>query len=792
MWLKKTGSAIFRFYLSARLLFTIFLCIGVAGFGIWAGFFLDKEVDEALLVAGDRTTRLYGRDGNGEIVELANDRVSGYENAIFCPLEEIPAHVSGAFIAIEDKRFFEHGGVDWLRTGAAIFAYLRDGRAEFGGSTITQQLVKNLTGDHEKSVRRKVAEVLRATELEKKRTKEEILELYLNVVNLAQSCYGVKTASNAYFSKEPSELTVSEAATIAAITNNPSRYDPIRHPAQNKARRDIILSQMYAQGMIGEAAYLQAKESEIALNVNKEALSGRVNSWYADMVVNDVIAALMQERGMTREAASRMVYCGGLKIYTPMSVPLQEIVNEYYRDPANFPTHEGGKKAQSGLMLLDPHTGDVLAVAGAVGEKTSNRVQSFATDTKRPSGSVIKPLSVYAPALSAGLIHYGSVFDDVPLSFKENGAPWPRNAPNIYRGLTTVNTAVVHSVNTVSIRVLEKLGAQNSFRFLRDSLHFHSLDEKNDLGAASLALGQQHEGVTLREIVGGYTALANDGAYTGTRSFYLVLDAGDRVLLENKGNASRVMERADAAILTQMLRGAVLDGTGKALQLKSLVDVAGKTGTTGKNCDKWFVGYTPELLCGVWYGYEYPAPLNDVRGNPALTTFDAVMQRILSQSPPQKRQFDTPADVVILRYCKDSGKLPSPACLLDPRGNRVEYGYFKKGTEPREACDCHVCVSYCAGGGVATESCPHESCRTVALLRVLREFPRQICVEDAPYTFAGGLPKATQDFSYRAPYYAAIYGANKHYGIGMDIYPYNHACPVHVAEDFWHRRKSFA
>ncbi len=662
MWMKKIAKGFFRLYLSVRLVTTVIGILALAGLGIWAKTALDGTVDEGALLSGDRTTRLYYYDEKGNEIELTGERLSGYENALWCPLEEMSPHLIDAFISIEDKRFYEHAGIDWIRTGSAIWQYLR-GNGSFGGSTITQQLVKNLTGDSERSVRRKVEEILRAADLERKLSKEEILEQYLNVVNLAQNCYGVRTAANAYFSKEPAALDVQESATIAAITNNPAKFDPIRHPENNRERRDVILREMRMQEKIDEASYLQASSAETQLLVNERSLSGRVKSWYADMVVNDVIAALVAQKGMSEAAASKMVYCGGLRIYTAVSPEFQKIVSDYYENEENFPLHEGGKRAQSGLLLVDPHTGDILAVAGAVGKKSSNRVQSFATDSKRPSGSVIKPLSVYAPALSRNLITYGTVFDDIPLNFKENGAPWPRNAPNIYRGLTTVNTAVKHSVNTVSVEILQKLGMQNSYRFLTDKLGFYSLSEKNDLGAAALALGQQHTGVTLREIVGGYTALANDGVYTGTRSFYRVLNSKGEELLTNGDRSVRVLERADAAVLTMMLRGAVQEGTGRALTLKSVTDVAGKTGTTGKNCDKWFVGYTPELLCGVWYGHEYPAPLSDVKGNPALHIFDAVMHGVLAQRAPQRIQFETPADVVVVRYCKDSGKLPCEACL---------------------------------------------------------------------------------------------------------------------------------
>ena len=788
MWIKKIGKGIFRFYLSFRLVTTAVMILAVAGLGIWAKTALNGTVDEGLLLSGDRTTRLYYYDDLGKENELVQDRLSGYENALWCPLEEMSPHLINAFISIEDKRFYEHAGIDWLRTGSAVLQYVRGGDKSFGGSTITQQLVKNLTGDSERSVRRKIEELLRAVDLEKKLSKNEILEQYLNVVNLAQSCYGVRTAANVYFSKEPAALDAREAATIAAITNNPARFDPIRHPEKNRTRRDVILKEMRAQARIDEASYLRAYSGETQLLVNHQALSGRVNSWYADMVVNDVIAALMAQKGMSEAAASRMVYCGGLRIYTAVSPALQKIVSDYYENEENFPLHEGGTRAQSALLLVDPHTGDILAVAGAVGKKDSNRVQSFATDSKRPSGSVIKPLSVYAPALARNLITYGTVFDDIPQEFKENGAPWPRNAPNIYRGLTTVNTAVKHSVNTVCVEVLQKLGARNSYRFLRDKLGFYSLSEQNDLGAAALALGQQHTGVTLREIVGGYTALANGGVYAGTRSFYRVLDSKGEEILVNGEMQQKAIERADAAVLTMMLRGAVQEGTGRALTLKNIVDVAGKTGTTGKNCDKWFVGYTPELLCGVWYGHEYPAPLNDVKGNPALRIFDTVMHRVLEEQPAQKRQFETPEDVVVVRYCKDSGKLPCEACLLDPRGNRLEYGYFKKGTEPVQKCDRHVCVDYCDHGGVASEGCPAECRHQTALLRVKRSFPYKIAVEDAPYTYDGAVGKMERNFTYDEPYYAVKYNSKQNFGVGKDVIPYNHACPVHTADAFWRRR----
>ncbi|MBE6603170.1 MAG: hypothetical protein E7636_02405 [Ruminococcaceae bacterium] len=791
MHTKRKESRIAIFFLSCTLILLIVLSLAVVVGAIWARTVPQSDLKEELFSIGvsDRTTRLYCYDQNGAEMELVSDRVSGYENALYCPIAQMPENLKNAFVAIEDKRFYDHGGIDWIRTASAVRSYLAgENGSKFGGSTITQQLVKNLTGDSEKTLSRKVGELMRAVKVEQKLSKNAILEQYLNVVNLAENCYGVKTAANAYFSKEPSELTLAECASIAAITNNPTKYDPIRHPENNRARRDLILNEMLLQEMISEREYREAVACEVELSVNREAMTGRVNSWYADLAISDVIDALVKEKGYTEAEASRLVYCGGLKIYVAMREDLQNVVTEYYENTKNFPVHKGGEQAQSSIMIVDPANGDILAIAGATGKKNSNRIQNYATDTKRPSGSVIKPLAVYAPALERNLINYASVFDDVPQLFRANGAPWPRNSPNIYRGLTTVNAALTHSVNTVSVSILQKLGTQESYRFLHDKLGFASLDREKDIGTAALALGQQHNGVTLREMLGGYTALANGGVYEGTRSYYKVLDSKGELLLTNERNERRVLGEDTASIMTMMLRRVVREGTGKAITLKERVDVAGKTGTSSNNCDKWFIGYTPELLCGVWYGYEYPKSVADISGNHALDIWDAVMQRAIDAVGINDAQFKTAEGIVTARYCKDSGLLMSDACYHDPRGDRAEIGYFKKGTEPHTACQCHTLIDYCDCGGIATENCPQEHCHKTALLRVSRSFPRQIKVLDAPYSYGGAYVEKERKLSKNEPYYANKHETKQNFGIGLDVIPYNHVCPAHTEDAFWRRR----
>ena len=788
--MKKREGGVTAFFLSLSLSLLILSSVVVVVGGIYAATALNTSLSEELFFAsGDRTTRLYFQNEDGSFSELVEDRVSGSENALYASLDEISPYLVNAFVAIEDKRFFEHGGIDWRRTGAAAVSFLKGGGARYGGSTITQQLIKNLTGESERSAKRKLTELIRAAKLEKQMTKREILEHYLNVVNLAENCYGVKTAANAYFSKEPSDLTPVEAATIAAITQNPSRYDPIKHPEQNKERRDVILAEMYAQGKLSQGEYEAAIGQESTLCIDQGVLSGKVNSWFADLVIGDVIRDLITERGMSEAAASRLVYYGGLKIYTTVDPQLQAAISRFYEDPDNFPTHKGGKKAQSAAMFVDPHSGDVLAVAGAVGKKAGNRLQSFATDARRPSGSVIKPLSVYAPALERGLITYATVFDDVPRYFKANGAPWPKNSPNLYRGLINVNGALTHSVNTVSVAILEKLGAPASYAFLTDALGLRSLDPVKDIGAASLALGQQNEGVTLRELLGGYTALADQGVFHGTRSYYRVLDKNDTELLGEKQTERRVMDADNAAILTMMLRQVTANGTAKELTVTDRVNVAGKTGTSGDCCDKWFIGYTPELLAGVWYGFEYPENLSDVKGNTATKRFDRLMSEAVALQAPQKQHFDLGEDLVAVRYCKDSGKLMSEACYYDVRGDRSEIGYFRKGTEPTEHCTCHVAVRYCRCGGIATELCPEECCQTISLLRVTRRFPRAITVQDAAYVYDELVLKKKLELTINGSDCVENSKLSPNYGIGTQSIVYNQPCPYHVqADDFRARR----
>ena len=784
-------------FLILILIVALMLSIGVA-------VYIKRVTNEALdlsLFAIDEAhsaTKIYTMV-DGEWVEWREERILGEHNFEFVSIENIPNDLLNAFVAIEDKRFFEHNGVDWYRTlGAAANYFLHFGD-RFGASTITQQLIKNVTGEDDISIERKIREISWALELEKKLSKEEILELYLNIINFADNCYGVGSASQRYFSKPACELTLIECACIAAITNNPAYYNPITHPENNKERRDAIIFQMYEQGYIDETKFNESYGQDILLNPDDSVVKTSVHSWYVDMVIEDVIEDLQTAKGISRVKASALVFGGGLEIYIQIDREIQEIMEEYYENTANFPSGEG---AQSSMIIIDSQSGDILGVVGAIGEKTGNRIQNYATDTLRPPGSTIKPLSVYAPALERGVITYGSIYDDVPYSFNDDN-PWPKNANGIYHGLSTMSYAMAYSTNTIPLQILDDLGLSHSFYFLRDYLHIDNLIEQGtdkngafitDMDYAALALGQLNYGVSVREITAAYSILADNGIYHAPRSYSLVKNSKGEVLLEKKSTAERVISDGNAEIMTKLLTDVVFGGTADDLTIKNKVAIAAKTGTTQDNKDRWCIGYTPSLICGVWYGYEYPKEIPRAEKNHFLNAFDTVLNRIYSRdvrSAYADRKFEESAHLVCVNYCMDSGLLPSAACLKDPRGSRIKTGYFVKGSEPTIRCKTHILVDYdMVCGGVATVFTPKGHIEKVGMLLVEREFPVQIIVSDAQYVYreleSGILPS----FKANEPFFAPLEDGEKkkYFGISAGKTQFNRLSTAHFSYSdlvFW-------
>ena len=801
-------------FLKVILVLVLILLLAVSAGAVYITSHYELTCDLSLLdnTMTDATTRFYyyneglEREYNESSLVEFTETLHGAKKYIYTPYEQIPKHLIHAFVAIEDKRFYEHHGIDVYRTAAAATNYLMNFEDRFGGSTITQQLVKNVTGRNEITASRKLQEMLWAIDIEKKLSKEEILEKYLNVIHLSQGCYGIGAGARLYFSKEPSELTLSECVCLAAITNSPTYYDPIRNPENNQTRATLILRAMLEQGYISEEQYDGAVEAPPCLCIDEDMRKQKINSWYADMVVEDVIRDLSEQYGYSRETASDMVYNGGLRIVTAMNPYVQDLLENYYKNVSHFGT-QGGKRAQSAVIMIEPATGDILGVVGAVGEKSGNRIQSYATTAKRPSGSTIKPLAVYAPALEKGLITYADVYDDVPVKFVQKGSSqklsaWPQNASLVYHGLVNVNFALKNSLNTVSLRVLDKVGVENSFDFLKNTLGIESLIERKteengtvitDKLPAALALGQMSYGVTLREMVSAYTIFPNEGNYVKARSYLRVTDSCGRELLSHPVESHRAISSANACIMTKMLQNVIRTGTASPVTLDNITEVAGKTGTTQDSKDRWFIAYTPYCLCGVWYGYEYPVSIDEGQKNTYLKIWNDIMTKLHRDyliPTVGAKHFKMDKDVVKATYCKDSGCCMSPACYLDPRGSRLETGYFVKGTEPKHQCQTHIAVDYDVEyGGIACPFCDHESVEKVGLIRVKRSFPVQVFIVDAQYVYRNLPPDTMPCTEENKPYFYSMLKSGEYCGLSGNRVQYNRYCREHFSHAGWLLRK---
>ncbi len=815
--MKTVGKRILRIFIIVACI----ACIAVTLIGIALAIYIDRYVEKTidedmfLLVGKDSQIKIYcmeytDRENRvGEVSELDTQTVWGGYRSKYVALEEVPENLLNAFVSIEDKRFYEHKGVDWFRTLTAGINYYLKFSDSYGGSTITQQLIKNVTDEDDYSFQRKIQEIFWALDLETKMSKQQILSLYLNIINLSQGCYGVGAGAEYYFSKPVSELSLSECACIAAITNSPTYYDPLRNPENNNRRRLLILEQMHEQGYIDDEQYKTACEESITLNISASGDTDKVNSWYTDMVIEDVIRDLMDKYDYSRQMASLAVYTGGLKIYTVMDKEVQSTLEEYYSNNGNF-TSKNGEDLQSAMIIIDSATGDILGVAGAVGEKSANRIQNFATDTLRPAGSVIKPLSTYAPAMQAGIINWASVYDDTPVNFGKynldpkngkivNPVPWPKNSNGVYRGLTNINYAIEHSINTVTVKVLEELGLESSFDFLYNKVNMESLIQSrtlsdgtviSDKDYAALALGQFNYGTTVREVTAAYSVFANNGIYNECRSYSQVLDFNGDVMLEKKYHGEAVISEENADIMTLMLQNVVKKGTATDITLDELVECAGKTGTTQNKFDTWYVGYTPEYIAGVWMGYEYPKTMNDIQGNKCVGIWDAVMSELYREDKITKKEFDISDNIVKREYCVDSGGLLTSACLADPRGARAESGYFIKGDEPDKPCACHVSVSYdSVFGGVSLGDCQSENTENVGLLAVKREFPMQIYVTDAQYTWQDIGKNILPETSDKLPFYNNLLTKDMYSGISKVDVQFNRACRTHFNYFEWQKRR---
>lgn len=732
------------------------------------------------------STELYSQDPDtGEWVMYQTLYLNS-ENRIWTDLEDIPKYLQKAAIAIEDKRFEKHHGVDWKGTTRAI-VYTLFGKNVQGGSTITQQLVKNVTGDNEVTVKRKITEIYRALELEKRYEKDEILEAYLNEVFFGQSCYGVVTASRMYFNKDVSDLTLAECASLMGITNNPSMYDPTLSSwtrENNRERQLTILGAMLEQGKISQEEYDEAKAEDIVFS-NGFTISGKYvgsddtvtdqepeepttddtespadeeeptikgrYSWFTEAMIGDVADALVEKYGITDkvrdngttytayEQAWDMVHGKGYKIYTTQNPKYQKIAEDVCYDLSNIPytssyTNSAGEQVedqlQIALTIVDPTNGYVVAMIGGAGEKQADRVWNWAVNA-RQCGSAIKPLSTYAPALDDGTINGASVIDDYPMLL--NGDVWPRNDNWRYQGLMPLHLALRQSLNTCAVRTNLAYGVDRSYEFLVNKLGFENLTYTDSQQVGNMALGGFEKGVTTEEMAAGFATFVNEGVYTKPRTFVRVEDANGNVILENEAKSTVAMKNTTAALMNSLLQEASLQGTGYQAQFPGM-HIAGKTGSTNSNKDRYFAGYTPYYSCAVWAGYEHNQRIV-ASGNPCAVIFQKVMKAIHEDLPD--KDFFSCAGLTSVAVCADSGMLASENCALDVRGSRVYTALVAADNAPTSVCTMHTAPSYTVNMADSDGNVTTVTGSVLNYQRELIEGHDEIVVEDA-FMMLGG------------------------------------------------------
>lgn len=635
---------------------------------------------------------IYAKESDSDEYTLY-ETIKGKENREWVDSDKIPDTLKNAVVAIEDERFYKHHGVDWVRTIGAVKGWLLGG-TQYGGSTITQQLIKNITADNDYSVKRKVNEIFRAFALEKEiDDKDRILVMYLNTIFLGYNSYGVQTAAMQYFDKDVSQLDLAESAVLAGLTNNPSIYDVYNHPEKVKERQETILAQMLDQKMISQEEYEAAVAEELNYRPYEEYQQEikSTYSYFTDEVIKDVINDLMTEKGYSRLVAENMVYSGGLNIYATIDTKVQNALDEVWANADNFPnTEKYGEIPQSAMVITDKQ-GNIVGIAGGRGEKTSSRGFSYASDARRQPGSSIKPLATYGPAMDAGIATPDTTVYDRALIQDAEGNPWPMNDGKYPTGRAmTVKEGMTRSLNTISAQLLKQLTPQKSYEFMTQQLGFKLVDSRtnedgtvqSDIDLAPLALGALTDGVTVREMVGGFSTFINDGVYGGTRTYTKVTDSEGNTIMENTPNTDKGFTNVRTAYyMLDCLQNVTAHGTAYGIQLDG-VETGGKTGTTTSNTDIWFCGITPKYSGAVWVGYEHNYRLDGLYGRNAAEIWLAVMQKV--HAGDSGLVFDShPQDFEEVTYCMDTGLLASGACRA---AGRAATGRFWKDKVPTETC----------------------------------------------------------------------------------------------------------
>ena len=644
----------------------------------------------------DNRSVIYVMNEDGEYEEYQN-LLGG--NTVWTDLEKIPVNLQNAVIAIEDERFRDHEGVDWKRTIGAMVNLVANrvfnlGTTEYGGSSITQQLIKVTTQNNEHSIERKINEIMLAIELEKSEyTKDQVLEGYLNNMPLTGDLVGVGIGARYYFGKEVTDLSLAECAVMASITNNPSVYDPYAHPENIRTRQKIVLSMMYEQGFITKDEYVQALNEELVFK--SSAAHQSIQDYYVDQVIEDVIADLMDEYGYSYNYAENMVFYGGLNIYSAEDPKLQAAVEEVYKNEKNYPAlrPKDEEHPQTAFIAVD-YNGRVIATIGGRGEKTANRVLNRSTQSVRSPGSSIKPITAYGPAIALDLVHYSSPVRDAPILLP-NGTKWPHNyemktTPD--NGYVLLGVALQKSLNTVAARLVQQLTPQRSYEYATNIFQLSTLVENKaingsiftDKDLSPLALGAFTEGVTARDMATAYAVYGSGGYHNDPYTYYSVTtgDIGDEtVLLEGGKNAVEVLDPQTCYVMIKLMQRVTTYGTAADLS-KSWPgwEIYGKTGTSESNRDVYFTGGTPYYAAASWFGYDNNQVMIRTQTGYAKSLWNKAMKALHKNL--QIKEFEMPEGVQSWKYCTASGKRANAGCPS------TQTGYYKSTNIP-EYCTQH-------------------------------------------------------------------------------------------------------
>lgn len=707
-------------FIKICIILIILLCIVGAGAVVAIFTNDDWNMSKEDLTLKYTDTIIYDKDGN----EIAN--VSGEEKRRTVSLSEIPKTVQDAYIAIEDERFATHKGVDVKRTLGATATYiLNKGNSSYGGSTITQQLIKNLKKDKSDSglagVQRKIREMSRAYKLEKMLSKDQILELYLNTIFVGGSnVCGVELGSKYYFNKSVSELDLAESAFLAGINHAPNSYNPFGEKDNSeiiKKRTKTVLGKMKELGKINDEEFETAKaevETGLAFSEGNTATTSSM-SYLARAALTQVTKQFAEKNDVDYDIAETMIAGGGYKIYTTQVSDIQADMEEVYRSGEHI--FKGVEKkdgklvneghTQSAMVLIDHKTGQVVGCMGGLGDDVDSVGQNRATQSRRQPGSAIKPIAAVAPALESGIITAATAYDESSTSFG-NYSPNPHSG----FGVVTVRKAIEFSANIVPVKIASELGPSNSVAFLKKlgilTVVSAEDDPKHNDENLSLILGGATIGFTPLDMAAAYATIANDGMYITPTFYTKVEDSNGNIVMEPEQETRRVLSEGNAYILKSILTGPVIgaDGTASTCRISGQ-DVAGKTGTTDDNKDRWFCGFTPYYTGATWFGFDQPENLYPAGANypnRACKLWASVMKKVHADLPGAR--FERPSNIVSARICMDSGKQATESCA------RTYTEYFVKGTVPGD-CEGHEKLTICTDTGkIATENCPNTEEKT--------------------------------------------------------------------------------